>query len=44
VPLALAYSDERHRLHPGDRVLLGAFGAGTTWGATVVQWGADAVD
>jgi 3-oxoacyl-[acyl-carrier-protein] synthase-3 len=44
VPLALAYSDERHRLHSGDRVLLGAFGAGTTWGATVVQWGADAVD
>ena len=24
---------------PGHRVLLGAFGAGFTWGATVVQWG-----
>ena len=39
LPLALAHSDERYRLHVGDRVLLGAFGAGTTWGATVVQWG-----
>jgi 3-oxoacyl-[acyl-carrier-protein] synthase-3 len=44
LPLALAYSDGRHRLRPGDRVLLGAFGAGTTWGATVVQWGADGID
>jgi 3-oxoacyl-[acyl-carrier-protein] synthase-3 len=44
LPLALAHSDERYRLHAGDRVLLGAFGAGTTWGATVVQWGADSVD
>lgn len=40
LPLALAHSDDRDRLHPGDRVLLGAFGAGMTWGATVVQWGA----
>ena len=24
---------------PGDRVLLGAFGAGFTWGATVIEWG-----
>jgi 3-oxoacyl-[acyl-carrier-protein] synthase-3 len=40
VPLALAYSDERDRLHAGDRVLLGSFGAGMTWGATVVEWGA----
>jgi 3-oxoacyl-[acyl-carrier-protein] synthase III len=43
LPLALAHSDERNRLHAGDRVLLGAFGAGMTWGATVVQWGADPV-
>jgi 3-oxoacyl-[acyl-carrier-protein] synthase-3 len=42
LPLALAYSDERYHLHAGNRVLLGAFGAGMTWGATVVQWGADA--
>jgi 3-oxoacyl-[acyl-carrier-protein] synthase III len=44
LPLALAYTDERYLLHAGDRVLLGAFGAGMTWGATVVQWGADFVD
>ena len=43
LPLALAYADEHYRLHDGDRVLLGAFGAGTTWGATVVQWGADSI-
>jgi 3-oxoacyl-[acyl-carrier-protein] synthase-3 len=35
VPLALASADPR----PGDLVLLGAFGAGFTWGATVVRWG-----
>jgi 3-oxoacyl-[acyl-carrier-protein] synthase III len=27
-------------LHDGDRVLLGAFGAGFTWGASVLEWGA----
>jgi 3-oxoacyl-[acyl-carrier-protein] synthase-3 len=36
IPLALA--EVRDRLHPGDRVLLAAFGAGFTWGATVVTW------
>ena len=40
IPLALAYSEAEGRLAPGQRVLLGAFGAGFTWGATVVQWGA----
>ena len=40
LPLALAYSIERDQLKPGDRVLLGAFGAGMTWGATVIEWGA----
>jgi 3-oxoacyl-[acyl-carrier-protein] synthase-3 len=35
VPLALAAADPQ----PGDLVLLGAFGAGFTWGATVVRWG-----
>jgi 3-oxoacyl-[acyl-carrier-protein] synthase-3 len=35
VPLALAAADPQ----PGDVVLLGAFGAGFTWGATVVRWG-----
>jgi 3-oxoacyl-[acyl-carrier-protein] synthase-3 len=39
LPLALAFSEEAGRLQPGDRVLVGAFGAGFTWGATVVEWG-----
>ena len=39
LPLALAHAVEHGRLHDGDRVLLGAFGAGFTWGATVLKWG-----
>ncbi len=40
LPLALAHVESAGQLAPGQRVLLGAFGAGFTWGATVVQWGA----
>jgi 3-oxoacyl-[acyl-carrier-protein] synthase-3 len=39
LPLALACSVRDGRLKDGDRVLLGAFGAGFTWGATVIDWG-----
>ncbi len=39
LPLALAYAAEHDQLHAGDRVLVGAFGAGFTWGAAVLQWG-----
>jgi len=39
LPLALEYVESQGRLKPGQRVLLGAFGAGFTWGATVVEWG-----
>ena len=38
LPLALAHARDAGRLRPGHRVLLGAFGAGLTWGATVVEW------
>lgn len=40
LPLALAYALEAQRLNAGDRVLLGAFGAGFTWGAGVIEWAA----
>ena len=40
LPLALAHARDEGRLHDGARVLLGAFGAGFTWGAAVVEWGA----
>jgi 3-oxoacyl-[acyl-carrier-protein] synthase III len=40
LPLALDHVQREGRLQPGHQVLLGAFGAGFTWGATVVQWGA----
>ena len=39
IPLALEDARADGRLRPGDRVLLGAVGAGFTWGATVVTWG-----
>jgi 3-oxoacyl-[acyl-carrier-protein] synthase-3 len=39
LPLALAHVENEGRLQAGSRVLLGAFGAGFTWGATVVEWG-----
>lgn len=39
VPLALEHAVATGRLRDGDRVLLGAFGAGFTWGAVVVEWG-----
>ena len=39
IPLALAEARARGRLAAGDRVLVGAAGAGFTWGAAVVEWG-----
>jgi 3-oxoacyl-[acyl-carrier-protein] synthase III len=39
LPLALDHSIEAGRLRNGDRVLLGAFGGGFVWGATVLEWG-----
>ena len=39
VPIALAEARADGRLFAGARVLIGAFGAGLTWGATVIEWG-----
>lgn len=39
VPIALCEAAAEGRLFPGARVLVGAFGAGLTWGAAVVEWG-----
>jgi 3-oxoacyl-[acyl-carrier-protein] synthase-3 len=38
IPIALAEARDTGRLNPGDKVLLGAFGAGFTWGAGVIEW------
>ncbi|MDX6666254.1 MAG: 3-oxoacyl-[acyl-carrier-protein] synthase, partial [Solirubrobacteraceae bacterium] len=40
IPLALAEASRSGLVAPGSQVLLGAVGAGFTWGATVVEWGA----
>ena len=40
VPLALVDAVENDRLHDGDLIALTAFGAGFTWGAGLVRWGA----
>jgi 3-oxoacyl-[acyl-carrier-protein] synthase-3 len=39
IPLALAQAKNTGHLRQGARVLLGAFGAGVSWGATVIEWG-----
>jgi 3-oxoacyl-[acyl-carrier-protein] synthase-3 len=39
VPLALSLLREDGRLRPGQRVLVGAIGAGFTWGAGLLEWG-----
>lgn len=39
IPIALSEARSQNRLAPGDTVLIGVFGGGLTWGATVVEWG-----
>ncbi|OJU82303.1 MAG: hypothetical protein BGO11_04470, partial [Solirubrobacterales bacterium 70-9] len=41
IPLALAQAKRAGDLRHGSRVLLGAFGAGLSWGATVIEWGGE---
>jgi 3-oxoacyl-[acyl-carrier-protein] synthase-3 len=38
IPLALAEAHAAGRLKPGEFVVLVAFGAGLTWGATLLKW------
>src|SRR3954447_2799951 len=38
VPLTLSLSREDGRLRPGHKVLIGAIGAGFSWGAGVMEW------
>ena len=38
IPIALDEALEQGRLRPGDNVLLVAFGAGFTWGSSVIRW------
>jgi 3-oxoacyl-[acyl-carrier-protein] synthase-3 len=40
LPLGLDAAAREGRLRPGARVLLSAFGAGFTWGAGLIEWGA----
>ncbi len=39
IPIALAEALSEGRIQPNDKVVLVAFGAGFTWGATAIQWG-----
>ena len=39
IPIALAEAVEQNRIKPGDYVVLAAFGAGLTWGCTLIRWG-----
>jgi 3-oxoacyl-[acyl-carrier-protein] synthase-3 len=39
IPIALAEAELDGRLKPGMRVVVGAFGAGFTWGGALMEWG-----
>jgi 3-oxoacyl-[acyl-carrier-protein] synthase-3 len=41
IPIALAEAEADGRLKPGMRVMVGAFGAGFTWGGALMEWGLD---
>lgn len=38
IPIALAEARAEGRIHSGDSILLAAFGAGLTWGASLIKW------
>ncbi|MEE2877021.1 MAG: beta-ketoacyl-ACP synthase III [Candidatus Neomarinimicrobiota bacterium] len=39
IPIGLSEAVSQERLEEGDLLLLAAFGAGFTWGATLIRWG-----
>lgn len=39
IPIALCEAIEQGRVHTHDKIVMVGFGAGLTWGATVVEWG-----
>ena len=39
LPMALDRANRDRRLKMGDRILLGTFGGGLTWGTALVRWG-----
>lgn len=43
IPIALCEAEAQGRLKPGDAVVMVGFGAGLTWGAGALQWGAHVV-
>lgn len=38
VPYSLAHAQRTGRVRPGDRILIVSFGAGVTWGSTILTW------
>lgn len=38
IPLALDEAIAEDRVHPGDRLILSGFGAGLSWGTTILHW------
>jgi 3-oxoacyl-[acyl-carrier-protein] synthase-3 len=39
LPMALDRANRDRRLKIGDRLMLGTFGGGLTWGTALVRWG-----
>ena len=38
VPIMLDELNREGKLQPGDKLILSGFGAGLTWGATLIEW------
>ncbi|MBT7133236.1 MAG: hypothetical protein HN897_08245, partial [Actinobacteria bacterium] len=39
IPMAISDALAAGRLHPGDVVVMPAFGGGITWGTLIMRWG-----